>query len=411
MPIKNPARPLRFVSQSLPFVLAAAIAGCAGGLGQRVTELSRALTGGYNGGETVAVLLPQSGRFAGASDALKAGILAAHGADEQGKRPQLRFYDTEGGQPATALVRQAAADGASYVIGPLQKQAVEELARAAALPAPVLALNRVSSAGKSPANLYQFSLSPEDEAGEAAQKAWDAGHRSALLLYPDSPWGNRMARGFRQQWAALGGQLAASEIYDIGDSNFSRPIDNLTTRAAGADCLFLVATSESARRIAPQLRATSSLGLPVYTTSHIYSGRFAPQTDQALVGLYFVDIPWLVAPDPNDNLSRDSLKRSIPGMQDSYTRLYAMGIDAYRLAPRLSWLASGRGALVEGKTGLLRLDSGRNIVRQLTLAQMNPSGPTISTTDVTSWLYGNNRQEIGPLLAGGVPNDFASVHR
>lgn len=409
MPIKRHALTVRLVSRTVPLLVAAAVTGCTGSLSQRDSELSLARTGGYQGSETVAVLLPQSGRFAGAAGALKAGILAAQGADEQNERPQLRFYDTESGQPATTLVRQAAADGASYVIGPLQKEAVEELARAAALPVPVLALNRVSVGTGSPANLYQFSLSPEDEAGEAARKAWDAGHRSALVLYPDSPWGNRMARGFRQQWAALGGKLTAAEIYDTGGSDFRRPISNLAGQATGADFLFLVATSEAARQIAPQLRATASFGLPIYTTSHIYNGHFDPEADQTLVGLFFVDIPWLVDSDPNDTLSRERLEKSISGMQDSYTRLYAMGIDAYRLAPRLRWLTVQRGALVEGKTGLLGLDGGNSIVRQLTLAQMKPTGPALA--DGLGWPYGNDQGDMGPLLAAGGPAGIGGVHR
>jgi outer membrane PBP1 activator LpoA protein len=396
---ERPARMTRLFSRTAPVILAAAITGCAGGLGSRDAELSRALTGGYQGGETVAVLLPQSGRFAGAADALKQGIVAAQAADGQGKRPQLRFYDTSGAQSATAMVSQAAADGASYVIGPLQKQAVDELAGAAALPIPVLALNRVSTAARPPANLYQFSLSPEDEAAEAARRAWEAGHRSALVLYPDGPWGDRMSRGFSQQWAVLGGRIAATEVYSPGGYDFDRPVGNVSAQSANADFLFLIATSQSARALAPRIRASAGGNLPVYSTSHIYGGGFDPQTDQALSGLYFVDIPWLVAPNPADSLSRDRLRQSIPGMQDSYTRLYAMGIDAYRLVPRLSWMSSRRGAVVEGKTGLLKLDSQGKIVRGLTLARMGPSGPTLAAGDMRRPRGSGDRIDPVPLLA------------
>jgi len=381
------------------------------GPSQRDAELDRALTGGYRGGETVAVLLPQTGRFAGAAGALKEGILAAQGADEQGRRPQLRFYDTSGPQSAPDLVRQAAADGASLAIGPLRKEAVEELAGTPDLPIPVLALNRVSGPSNTSANLYQFSLSPEDEAAEVAQRAWDSGHRAALLLYPDGPWGNRMARGFRQQWATLGGRVSATEIYDPNGFDFSSPVGNVAMQAGNADFLFLVATSQTARAIAPQIRAIGAPNLPVYATSHIFGGNFDPQTDQSLVGLYFVDIPWLVAPDANDPLSRERLKRSITGMSDSYTRLYAMGIDAYRLGTRLGWLASHRGAAVEGKTGLLRLDSRRNIVRQLNLARMNPSGPTLVSVGFVPASARGGRYAHGPLLAARDTPDLANAHR
>ena len=384
-------------------VLATVVAGCAGPV-QRDSDLSSARSGGYRGGETVAVLLPQSGRFAGAAQALKDGILAAQAADEQGKRPQLRFYDTSAAQSANALVQKAAADGASFVIGPLQKEAVEELARGASLPVPVLALNRVST-GRSPANLYQFSLSPEDEAAEAARKAWDGGHRSALMLYPSSPWGERMAKGFRQQWLSLGGRLAATEVYDPNGFDFTQPIGNLSARADDADFLFLVATSQTAREIAPRVRAISAYDFPVFATSHIYGGRFDPVADQPIVGTYFVDIPWLLAPDAGDPLSHERVRQRTPGMQDGLTRLYAMGIDAYRLAPRLAWMASNRGAVVQGKTGELRLDSQRNVVRGLTLARFSPSGPALAGIDRHLWTPEKGLDPTGPLLAArGAPH-------
>ncbi len=390
-------------------VLATVVAGCAGPV-QRHSDLSSARSGGYRGGETVAVLLPQSGRFAGAAQALKDGILAAQAADEQGKRPQLRFYDTSTAQSANALVQKAAADGASFIIGPLQKEAVEELARGASLPAPVLALNRVST-GRSPANLYQFSLSPEDEAAEAARKAWEGGHRSALMLYPSGPWGERMAKGFHQQWLALGGRLAATEVYDPNGFDFTQPIGNLSARADDADFLFLVATSQTAREIAPQVRAISAYDFPVFATSHIYGGRFDPVADQPIVGTYFVDIPWLLAPDAGDPLSRDRVRQRTPGMQDGLTRLYAMGIDAYRLAPRLAWMASNRGAVVQGKTGELRLDSQRNVVRGLTLARFSPSGPALAGVDTRLWAPEEGLDPKGPLLAARGAPRLAAIPR
>jgi len=362
--------------------LTLAVSGCAA-LGPRDKEIGSALTGGYRGGESVAVLLPQSGRFADAAQALKDGILAAQGADAQGKRPKLRFYDTGDGQAATSLVQKAAAEGAVFVIGPLQKNAVEDLTKAASLPVPVLALNRVSGSGKTPANLYQFSLSPEHEAAEVAQKAWDAGHRQALVLHPNSPWGDRMARAFLQKWKALGGQVAATETFDPNQSSVKKPISNLAARAAGANFLFLAATAQMAREIAPQIRTLLAADLPVFSTSHIFSGSFDAAADSALVGVHFVDIPWLVESQSGDPLSRESLKQRSPGMKEGYSRLYAMGIDAYRLPPRLGWMQSRADAAVQGKTGRLTLDSERNVVRGLTLARMGPTGPAVADLEAS----------------------------
>jgi len=98
--------------------------------------------GGYRtrGNETLAVLLPKSGRFAGVAKIVRAGIIATREADPVGRRPKLSFYDSAAGSIGT-LVRRAAKDGVYLAIGPLQKPAVKKLADSTALPIPVLTLN------------------------------------------------------------------------------------------------------------------------------------------------------------------------------------------------------------------------------------------------------------------------------
>ncbi|MEM6640321.1 MAG: penicillin-binding protein activator, partial [Pseudomonadota bacterium] len=78
--------------------------------------------------DTVAVLLPLSGRFAGTAAAVRDGLLAAYLADDQQiGRPALRFYDTST-LDAPALLERAAADGARLAIGPLLKNQVDAVA-------------------------------------------------------------------------------------------------------------------------------------------------------------------------------------------------------------------------------------------------------------------------------------------
>ncbi|MGA7982954.1 MAG: penicillin-binding protein activator, partial [Chromatiaceae bacterium] len=275
---------------------------------------------GYVSGETVAVLLPESGRFSAAAEAVRAGILAAQRADDPSKRPVLRFYDTSNDQSAPALVRRAAAEGAQLVIGPLQKQAVDQLAASPSLPAPTLALNVATGGQMPPPDLYQFALSPEDEAVAVANKAWANGYRRVLMLYPEGPWGSRLARGFRQQWTTLGGRVAAGQAYDPAANDFSESIERLlgaegtdSGQGPDADFIFLVATAQKAGEIWPQIRAAAGPNVPpVFCTSHIHSTQFNVQGNQNLAGLYFVDIPWLIAPNPGDPLSIQNVGRDLP---------------------------------------------------------------------------------------------------
>jgi outer membrane PBP1 activator LpoA protein len=115
--------------------------------------------------------------------------------------------------------------------------------------------------------------------------------------------------------------------------------------------------------------------MPVVATSHVYGGDFDPNRDALLSGLYFVDIPWILDNERSDSLSRKALRDKLPNVSGPMARLYAMGIDGYRLAPRISDMGKNPGPFFPGETGGLTVDSLGQIRRQLTLAQFTGSGP------------------------------------
>jgi outer membrane PBP1 activator LpoA protein len=342
--------------------------------------------GAYPAGSQVAVLLPSSGGFAGgafgaAVTAIREGIETARAADAQAARPDLKFKDAASASQARALAVDAATGGANYVIGPLQKAGVDALAAGPSLPVPTLALNRATGNRKPPANLFQYALSPEDEGASVAHTAWAAGHRSALLLYPAMPWADRLVQSFRNQWTALGGRILGQKPYGPG------PAEDAQVRALLADAqpgakpggtfVFLVATKDSARAIWPQIRAAG--GLPTFATSLVYQGDFDPAQDAALAGLNFVDIPWMLT-DHDGPLSRRALRRTHPNIASSDQRLYAMGIDAYQLAPRAADLAKRPGSFYPGKTGGLSVDASGRVHRQLVLGQFTATGAVLASS-------------------------------
>lgn len=77
------------------------------------------------GGDFLAVLLPYGGSLDSAAQAITTGIVAARLHDGSG--PELRFYAS--GNDVVTSYRQALADGAAAVIGPLQKAEVAALAK------------------------------------------------------------------------------------------------------------------------------------------------------------------------------------------------------------------------------------------------------------------------------------------
>ena len=325
----------------------------------------------------IAILLPEAGRFAEAAKAVRIGILAAQG--QGGQDTDLRFYDNRDPRQTPELLRQAAANGASLAIGPLEKEAVDALTQQPVLPIPTLALNRATSEA-APANLYQFALDPEDEASDVARKAWGQGFHSALLLYPANPWGERLAGAFRREWLGRGGTFAATHAFAPEQPELPQGLlaDALagSIHAAPAECIFLVATASQARQLWPLILAGAPGLPPVFSTSHVFEGAQDVEGNQLLTGLQFVEIPWMVDTAPTDPLSRASMDRAQGGLDPRYIRLYAMGIDAYRLLPYLEGLAARPGAYVDGRTGRLSLDDRRRVQRELVLARMDTLGPT-----------------------------------
>lgn len=180
---------------------------------------------------------------------------------------------------------------------------------------------------------------------------------------------------FRNQWTTLGGRIAGQKGYaEKGDT--AAAVQGLLAGADKGAFVFLVARKEQARILWPQIRAAG--GLPAYATSLVNNGDFDPAADQTLVGLNFVDIPWMLA-DGDGPLSRRALRRTNPGIGGSDQRLYAMGVDAYRVVPRLTDLAKRPGSFYSGQTGALSLDGAGRVHRQLVIGQFNATGVSMAS--------------------------------
>ncbi|WP_242477154.1 penicillin-binding protein activator [Halochromatium glycolicum] len=326
------------------------------------------LNGAYPPGTETLVLLPQSGRFGAAARTIRDGINAAFDADQGGTGPTLEFRNSSGSSYEAAV-----AGGTDLVIGPLSKPSVSALTDSGRLPVPTLALNRTNDTAAE--NLFQFALAPEDEAISAANHAFDAGVRRAAILYPQSAWGSRMAQALRRQWRGLGGSISVQPSYGS--------IQQGAGAVAGSDAevILLVAKSSNIAELWAALRG-AGIAVPVVATSHVYEGAFDPARHAALDGLYFVDIPWLLDQQRSEQLSRQALREGLRNISGPLSRLYAMGIDAYRLVPRVSEMRTQPGSFFPGETGGLRVNARGEIQRQLTLARFTETG-VITVNEIT----------------------------
>jgi outer membrane PBP1 activator LpoA protein len=256
-------------------------------------------------------------------------------------------------------------------VGPLIKQDVTTLARSADLSVPVLALNQTAEA-ESP-EVYQFGLTPEHEVEQAAGSAWFDGRQNALVLAPTTQFGQRMIKHFTDYWRILGGKIAGLKTYPYHGQDFSGPVKSLleaaAPSAANGNFIFLIADARDARLILPQIEVNSGGQMPVYATSHVYSGKPDPQASQDLNGVIFCDIPWLLNSADQGPLSARSLEPQIQQTPPDYVKLVALGLDAYRLLPELERFRADPQHRFPGATGALSLQPGNRVQRQLECAR------------------------------------------
>lgn len=343
---------------------------------------------------SIAVLLPESGPFAQASKAIRAGIMAAYThQDSNAAKPAIRFYDTEY-STAVALYNQAVSDGAELIIGPLRKDRIQSLADSVVFDIPVLALNHIEGLQKN--NLYQFSLSPMDDVDQITRKALHDGHQKALLLLPESTQGKRIADYFMEYWQEFDHSILESQTYNRKDTDFSSAIKKLLNfdesenrynrlrqlipsvkftprRRQDADVILLSAYGNEARLINPQLHYYQAANLPVYALPAIYTGQPNPSLDQDLNKITFCDTPWLLDSDQG-KLSMSALQDIWRQFPNSYLRLIAMGIDAYNLIAQLDKIDV---IPYTGATGTLSLMFDGRIKRELVCARFTEGRPEI----------------------------------
>jgi len=326
----------------------------------------------------IALLLPLSGKFGDWAEAIKNGFITAAEADNLANRPQINIHDVNS-ENILESYDKAVKAGAEFVVGPLEKQDLEMLAdkKKPQLPVPTLGLNHLETPITT-GNLYQFSLSPEDEAQIVAIRATHDGHRSALVFVPEGEWGKRLLTAFQTEWEKHGGKIVREQSYG---NNFEVAVGELRQNLNQGDMLFLVAFPPLARQILPLLNADSAQRLPIYSTSHIYAGTPDQERDKNLNGVKFVDMPWILVPDSKAQQLHSTLQTGWPSEKiEKLSRLHALGVDAYELLSRLRSLNSQTSFQWPGQTGHLSLSQDGKIHRdQLQWAHFVKGVPQLLT--------------------------------
>ncbi|QYX50931.1 penicillin-binding protein activator [Pseudomonas sp. S07E 245] len=339
----------------------------------------------------IALLLPQEGSLAGVARALRDGFMAAHFQAQQAgqQAPAIQVYDSSRISSLDDFYRQAQADGVQLVVGPLEKPLVKKLAAYPQLPLPTLALNYAEAGQSAPPQLFQFGLAAEDEAREVSRRARADGLVRAVALVPSGEWGDRVLAAFRKDWESNGGTLLAAEriaqpvalaqqiaeLFQLRQSEgrakslqstVGGNIAAQPSRRQDIDFIFLAATPQQAQQIKPTLNFQYAGDVPVYATSNLYSASGDVNQYNDMTGIRFCETPWLL---DSSNSLRQQVVQQWPQAAGSLGRLYAMGVDAYSLAPRLGQLKALPDNRVQGLSGSLSMNPSQRIERQLPWAE------------------------------------------
>ena len=364
--------------------------------------------------EKIVALLPLSGPLSEAGKAVQEGLATAYftALSEGWELPTITSYDTHQ-YSIEQLYSQANRDGADLIIGPLEKDKVAALLT---MPTdiPILALNYISDTPKpsnithvdddvsedtnnaiandmlrimpTPLNIIQFGLAAEDEALQLANIARETNYRNAIIIQSSADWSKRASHVFSQQWTASGGTIVgnttlteaknySAEIEEsllLPTSNarhqrleniIGQRIEFTPRRRNDIDVIVIFANSNQTRSIKPLLAYHYAGKLPVYGSSHINNGIEQSTKNRDLNGIVFNEIPWV--------LESNSLKPQVAARyikNKKLGRLFAMGLDAFYLHPRIEQLKQAPNSQLQGMTGRLSLQNNR-IVRELQMAE------------------------------------------
>ena len=340
----------------------------------------------------IALLLPLSGSNAAAGKAIRNGFLGAYfsaTADLEDAQ-RIRVYDINAPGGALGAYDSAVREGAEFVVGPLLRRSVSDIAAESLLPVPVLALNYLPENVLAPPGFYQFALAPEDEARAAASRTISDDLKRGVALVPNNDWGRRVLASFTNEFEAAGGQLLDFRSYQPTVQDFSFEIQELMSlsqsvqryqrlraniggplqfdprRRQDIDFVFLAADAKAGRLIKSQLKFHYSGELPVYSTSFIYSMDGRSDTD--LNGVMFAETPWIVNP-PAWIADFPQLYAEFWPAEKRLTRLHAMGYDAYHLVGGLFPARSGPMDEIIGATGTLYLEEDGRVHRRMAWAR------------------------------------------
>ena len=309
----------------------------------------------------MALVLPnQQGIFATAAEAVRQGFFAAHKASGSTATIQVIEIGDEVEQIGTALA--AARDrGVRVAVGPLRRDQVNAVVEGGRAVLPLVALNFPDRDAGAPPTMIALGLSAEAEAERVVQIALagfinlrqgvSTGAR-IMVLAGAGALDRRIAQAYTNALRAAGELPVTVEATPAALTRLGRQFES-----GNYDAVFLALGAREASLVRPRIPR----GVAVFGTSLLNVGDPAGSpTASALAfdleGVRFVDMPWLLQPDHPAVMVYPPPGRP---MSLETARLYALGIDAFRIAQL--WMKGELRFDLDGVTGRLRVDRAQSV--------------------------------------------------
>lgn len=313
-----------------------------------------------NPSASIALILPLSSPFRDAAIAFEEGFSSRLLADGTTASIAIKAYDFgDDFDNAKTLYDQAVDEGATFIVGPLGREAVASLSSYRAMPVPTLLIGHDEAAPRSRA--FSLDLSREREALDLVEHAWQRGFRHALFLYGSEKEKQDIAQFAAAAWVDHGGVVIDSVIIPNTTADHTELLSRLfrlglseqtndeMQRLTGGnialetdteirpdlDLILLFTDSATARLLKPQIDFYKASGIPVYSQNVVFEGRPDPVNDLDLEGILFSDMPWMVRAGLGWESSEPDEAPAMPRRGSPLSRFFALGADAYLLACQL----------------------------------------------------------------------------
>lgn len=339
----------------------------------------------------ITLALPFSGPVEQVGKAVRDGFMAAYyDSLNSGSNPaaKINFYDTHQ-QPIEHLFSSDMRQN-DLIIGPLTKPEVNKMTSLDLNNTSVLALNYLDplslpNSNPAPEKLYQFGLNPDIEITQVAELLNRKNRHKIAFIGPENELGFRLYDALVIELQKYNGNIIESIFYKEQNSlsnsvakllgtdqsvSRKRHIQNITgidvefepRRRQDIDAIFMLAKPHVAKQLNPLFAYHYGGDLPIYSGSQIHQID-EPKND--LDNIYFVDMPWMLSDTIN---IKNAIQEAIPSSANQYARFYALGADAFAIAPRLEILRTVKDSQLQGQTGTLSIDENGIVNRQLEVA-------------------------------------------